>query len=156
VTSAVETELKRIEEGVLHYEDANRLAATFWDRVNLILGYSTAITSGVTAAVAVPTDAGPLASAFAIVTAVLATTLAFFRPSERATAHRRAWLEFNCLRLDLRQAVLAGAPGFDGLGVLTERRNRVVAASPQYSQRTFEKARKRIQDGVYQYGADDA
>lgn len=156
-------EAQRLEEGVLHYEDANRVAANGWRRVAYCLGFGAAAAGAVTASLNLQDarEAGAAGAIAAVITALLAASLAFFRPQDRETANRSAAAELNVLRHQLRRfqtidCAVAGSPEqlrqrFDEL---VKRRDTLVPRCTDYSGRSFERARKRIESGIFDYAVD--
>lgn len=163
--AALEREAGRLEEGVLHYEDANRVAADGWRRVAYVLGFGAAIAGAVTAALGLDAGAGEGAEAAVagVITGVLAASLAFFRPQEREAANRRAAADLNILRHALRrfrtidcQSALRDEELTQRFDELVRRRDELVPASTDYSNRSFRKAQKRIERGTFDYAVDKA
>lgn len=161
-STALVREANRLEEGVLHYEESHRQAASKWRRISDILGFGSAATAATTVALNFPDNPEqPAVAAFAIATTLLASANAFFRPADRESAHRAAHAGFNSLRGSLRRFRTLDIPSsIDAprltleLKALATRRDDLVKTSPHYPNRDFEKARRRIADGVFEYAAD--
>jgi hypothetical protein len=158
---AIVAELGRMEEGALYYEESHRQDASFWGRVSLALGFGAAGTAAATVALNLPKDpAESWVGAFALITAILASGNAFFKPAEREAAHLSATTGFNSLRVALRRCRVVSSHVLDAgalsaqLEELSGRREELLRAAPRASERAFEKARKKIADGVFEYRVD--
>ncbi len=155
-------EAKRLEEGVLYYEHSHRIANQFWAGVSNTLGGATALLSAAAAGANIPKATNhALAIALSVATAVLAAGLTFFRPAERAANHSAAATEFNVLRGNLRRYYRLRVPAdaernlYRDLEALVGKRDQLVKAGPQYSQRTFRRARREILSGIFVYTIDE-
>lgn len=155
-------EVARLEEGVLHYEDSNRIVAEGWRRVANVLGFGAALTGAVTASLNLQDRSPAVSAATAVATAGLAAALAFFRPQEREAANRRAAADLNILRLALRRFrnIQCIDDNADAASIhnqfheLVRRRDELVPGCTDYSARAFRRAQRRIARGTFSYEAD--
>jgi hypothetical protein len=89
-------EAERIEEDCMYNYMGHYSAATRWQSVDLTLGFPTFFLSGVAAFLIFPLPA--VATAFSVVTTLLALATLYFRPAETAALHFRSGGKFKSLR----------------------------------------------------------
>lgn len=156
----VRSELLRIEEDCVHSGKAHFNAATRWGRYHLWLGLPAVGLSGL-ATVAFVSDNPIAAAVMSGTVAVLTAVQTFVKPSERSVSHKAAGDQYLGLRNDARvfreirlDHVCDDQAAIDGLDGLSKRRNELNAASPQFSRRDFETARKGIDQGEAAHAVD--
>ena len=153
VRNKIQAELSRIEEDCTHTGKAHFNAASGWEKQNLQIGIPAVALSAV-ASTAFFTNWEIAAGLMTAFVAVLTSLQTFLKPSERAAAHKSAGDQYLGLRDDARvyrEITLAleaeDHAAANGLDAFTKRRNELNLASPQFSQKDFEKARLGIRLG---------
>ena len=156
----IRDELLRIEEDCVHSGKAHFNAGDTWNRYHFWLGIPAVVLSGLASTAFLseqPIIAGLMAAAVAVLTALQT----FLKPSEKASAHKSSGDQYLSLRNDarvFREIRLDHAcdeqAAIDGLDEFTKRRRELNLASPQFSRRDFEKARKGIDEGEALHAID--
>lgn len=149
----IKTEILRIEEDCIHSGKAHFNAAERWTALNSWLGVPSVILSAL-AGTAFFKDYATVAGGMSAIVAILTSLMTFLKPSERGAIHKSAGDQYLTLRNDARifreieidQAGDASA-AIATLATFTKRRNELNQASPQFSNRDFQKAKKGIDAG---------
>ncbi len=158
--SAIKTELLRMEEDCTHSSKAHFNAATRWIRWHYVFGLPSVVLA--TAAGAAFFKGFPItAGAMTSVVAVLSGLMTFLKPSERSASHKSSGDQYLALRNDSRvfreielEHVGDEASAISAMQGLTTRRNELNTASPSFSFRDFQKAKKGIDSGEATHAVD--
>jgi hypothetical protein len=156
----IREELLRIEEDCTHSGKSHFNAADRWDAYHMWFGVPAVALSALASTAFfsdIPTTAGVLAGAVAILTALQT----FLKPSERAAAHKAAGDQYLGLRNDARvfrdirlDHVCDDQAALDGLDEFSKRRRELNLASPQFGNGDFKKAKKGIDAGEALHAVD--
>lgn len=156
----IKSEMQRIEEDCIHSGKAHFNAGARWTALNSWLGVPSVILSAL-AGTAFFKDYATIAGGMSAIVAILTSLMTFLKPSERGAAHKSAGDQYLTLRNDARifreieidQAGDASA-AIVTLATFTKRRNELNQASPLFSNRDFQRAKKGIDAGEATHAVD--
>ncbi len=157
--AALAKEASRIEEDCKYSSKGHYNAAGTWTRRHLWLGIPATLCAAVTG---LSVKYCPeLAVALSGVAAILTGLITFLKPNERAATHKAAAGQYHALRNDARmfreiETIEGIAPSTLAAKVkdLSKRRNSLNQSSPGIPDRSFQTARKGIEEGQSDYDVD--
>jgi hypothetical protein len=160
VKPVIQTELQRIEEDCDYSGKSHFNAGVRWGRYHLWLGIPSVVLSTI-AGTAFFKDYGDIAGILSSIVAILTALMTFLKPSERSAHHKSSGDQYLALRNDARvfrkiklECACDDQAAIDGMDEFTKRRNELNQASPQFSRKDFEKARKGIEEGEALHSVD--
>jgi hypothetical protein len=155
-------ELRRIEEDSLHSGKSHFEAAASSRRLYVLLGLPVALISGAAgvSAFATFTKHNVVAGVLALAAGSLGAATTFLKPSEREATHHAFGNDYIALRNRARLCREIEASRLDDEGLtrrlieLSGERDELNKKAPQIPRRAFRRARKGIETGEADYGAD--
>lgn len=158
VIDAIARELEHLQEDLLFTEKAHFTAASRARRTHLVLGSVAAVASGTSAASIVAQTQPLLSGSLALLGSITAVLLTFLKPEQASQQHLNAGRELAAIRVQARQVrELDVREGADSSALrrrvarLADQKADADRAAPTISDRDFERARRKIQSGVFQH-----
>ncbi|MEV8513465.1 SLATT domain-containing protein [Dactylosporangium sp. NPDC051484] len=153
--AAAREELLQINDDLLYTEKTHFATAETLHRVNLSFGLITTVLSTAAAATIVADRSPVAAGLLALGAAILSGVLTFVKPEQAAAQHLNAGRQLGALRVRARQVANLDLPRYSQkelrklIADLVEEKAKIDAASPVTTGRNFNKARQRIQGGIF-------
>lgn len=160
IKDAIRGEAERIEEDSIHSAKAHFNAGVTWRHRHYWLGVPATI-FGALAGASIVKGCPELAALLSLAATILTALVTFLKPSDWASSHKAAGVQYLALRNDVRvfREIELLEPEdtctySDKLRVLANRRNELNQSSPEIPRRAFKKARKGIDEGEAMYRID--
>lgn len=155
-------EAKRIEEDALYSAKGHFNNASSWSTIHYWLGIPSVVASAIagTSALAKFAYHEYIAGGLAIVAAILTGLMTFINPRDRSITHLNAGNKYNSLKnkarifYEIEIENLSIDKATEKLNRLSDIRNELNEKSPQIARKSFEKARRGIEEGEANYKAD--
>lgn len=159
----VSAELRALEEDLLWTEKAHFATATVYARLHLWLGVVATVAAAVAAATVIAKLSPVASGSAAVVAAVASGIVTFVKPQDTEQKHSAAARRLGALRVKVRQALNLDLhptrpeqpDSWRALArTFAEAKAAIDAEAPGTSNRAFRAARKKIEAGHFEHGAD--
>lgn len=154
-------ECARIEEDAEHSFKSHYNAADFWSNINLLLGLPAALLGAIAGGASAADGSQATVTATAFLSTALVTCLTFLKPGEKSDAHKSAGNLYQILRNKTRlfreidfDESLSDADAKKKLILLVDRRDELNSTMPTIPRKSYEKAKKDIDEGRAKYSVD--